>query len=366
VTFLPSGIVAAAVLQSWVLAGMLVLHAPNTAANRTLAGTLLVTGGVLITYSLGWTGRAEVSPWLAFLPVNLSLALGPLVYAYVVGLTSGAPPRQLSLHLAPAGAQLLYLLVLSLSTDPLRHVWKEEVHDDWVKPAIEGAVLLSMLAYGIASLRLLRRYRSWLSRERSDADQFAAHWVGHVVLALLVTLAILAALRLYTWWVGELETGPLFLWLAGWGAWFGVEGWRHAFRRFPSMLPAHAVVAVTSNDWAASGKEWRDRIEAGGWWRQPSLTLADTARRLGTNTAYLSRALNEGLGLNFNELVNAMRAAEAARLIDTSAGGDLLDIAYEVGFSSKATFNRAFRARHGCSPSAYRARLRSEKIDAIE
>ena len=36
-------------------------------------------------------------------------------------------------------------------------------------------------------------------------------------------------------------------------------------------------------------------------------------------------------------------------------GGDLLHIALESGFGSKASFNRAFRARFGMTPSAYRA-----------
>ncbi len=91
--------------------------------------------------------------------------------------------------------------------------------------------------------------------------------------------------------------------------------------------------------------------------------MADLAARLGTNTAYLSRAVNEGLGMNFNEMINRMRAAEAARQIDGNSSATLVQIALDAGFSSKATFHRAFRAVYGTSPSEFR-RLRSQ-ISAV-
>ena len=96
------------------------------------------------------------------------------------------------------------------------------------------------------------------------------------------------------------------------------------------------------------------------------LATIDVARRLGTNTTYLSRAINEGLGLNFNELINRMRAEEVARLLGQEAEPNLMQIAFEAGFSSKATFNRAFRAVHDMSPSAYREGLKSQKSAGLQ
>jgi AraC-like DNA-binding protein len=116
----------------------------------------------------------------------------------------------------------------------------------------------------------------------------------------------------------------------------------------------------TSRDWATLGEQWRQATEAAGWWREPDLSLAELARRLGTNTAYLSRAINEGLGVNFNAFVNRLRAEEVARQMQADpAARDLLQLALEAGFSSKATFNRAFRTAFGVTPSTFRQRVRS-------
>ena len=52
------------------------------------------------------------------------------------------------------------------------------------------------------------------------------------------------------------------------------------------------------------------------------LSLTDLARRLGTNTRYLSRAFNEGLGSSFSELINRQRVEEAKRRL--GADGEIL------------------------------------------
>jgi AraC-like DNA-binding protein len=93
-------------------------------------------------------------------------------------------------------------------------------------------------------------------------------------------------------------------------------------------------------------------LVAGQWWREPALELSELARRVGTNTNYLSRALNEGLGMSFSEFINRLWVEGAQeRLLGT---GEVLEIAFDVGFRSKASFNRAFKACAGESPTAWR------------
>lgn len=333
----------------------------NRPAGRRLALALIVLAGMTSVHLLGWTGRAAPSARAVFFPLSLPLALGPLLYGYVHALTWGRPVRRERLHFLPAAAQCGYLTAALLTPEPSRTAWKEIAHDDVIKPLIEGAVLLSLTGYSVAGMGLLRRYRAWLGRARSDADRYACRWIGRVLAALLLTLAVLTAVRLHTWYLGELETGSLQLWIAACSAWLGVEGWRHAERVFPTMeADVSPRPTPAGHDWAVLGERWRQTTEAAGWWREPDLTLAELARRLGTNTAYLSRAVNGGLGVNFNAFVNQMRAEEVARRMQADpAVVDLLQLALEAGFSSKATFNRAFRAVFDVPPSEFRRRFKS-------
>ena len=71
--------------------------------------------------------------------------------------------------------------------------------------------------------------------------------------------------------------------------------------------------------------------------------------------AHLSKVVNSGLDKNFNDFVNGYRVeAVKNKMSDPSTAHlTLLGIAYECGFNSKATFNRAFKKHAGVSPSAF-------------
>jgi AraC-like DNA-binding protein len=348
------GVLIALCGLSLALALALSLSSVNAAANRCLALALAVLVGMASVHLFGWTGRVEVPPVLAFTPFKLPLALGPAIYGYVHGLARGRLPPRAALHLLPAAALLAYLVAVLLLPPAVRFAWKENVHDDFIKPGIEAATLVSLAAYSVAGLRLLRRYRLWLSQARSDADRYGARWIGCVLVALLATGVMLAGVRLYTWFISEMNTGLMQIWFAVFAAYIGVQGWRGSERAFPRMDDEPRVVADPSQDWAALGHDWRERTRLSGWWREQDLTLAGLARRLGTNTGYLSRAVNDGLGVNFNEMINRMRAEEVARRLDAGDETPLIHIAEEAGFSSKATFNRVFRTVYGVSPSLWR------------
>ena len=138
--------------------------------------------------------------------------------------------------------------------------------------------------------------------------------------------------------------------------WLGLEGWRHAAHRFPVLAPSpDREPEAPARDWETTAVAWERRLRAEGWAREPGLTLADVARRLGTNETYVSRAFNAGLGRNFNAVVNGLRIDAIQARLAAGDAGELLTIALDEGFSSKASFNRLFRERTGMSPSAWRA-----------
>lgn len=353
-----SGVLLACCALNLALAVALWTSAQQNRSAKLLALALVVLAGMMVVYPLGWTGKEDAPAAVALLPFNLPLALGPLLYGYVVVLAIGSTPRRKATHLAPAAALFTYLVVAQFLPAEWQAAWKETIHDKWVKPFIEATVLVSLTGYSIAALRILRRYRRFISHTRSDADRFAMQWITRVLVGLTITLGLLMAVRLYTWNIGEVDGSGLTLWLGVLSAYLGVEGWRRSERRFPIM--EHVRDADTpAHNWHDLGAAWRAKTEAAEWWRDDDLTLADLAKRLGTNSAYLSRAINEGLGMNFNAMINQMRAQEVARQIDAGKAGNLTRSAFEAGFSSKATFNRAFQAACGMSPSAWRKRLKS-------
>ena len=93
----------------------------------------------------------------------------------------------------------------------------------------------------------------------------------------------------------------------------------------------------------------------------PELTFAGFVERMSAPERTVRTLINRHLGFDhFRAFLNHHRVAEACRLLaDTTRDDKLIAIALDSGFASLASFNRAFRAVEGCSPSAYRAAARS-------
>ena len=91
----------------------------------------------------------------------------------------------------------------------------------------------------------------------------------------------------------------------------------------------------------------------------PKLTLSELAQFLDTNSHELSHAINEGFKMNFFDFVNSYRIeAFKSKLKDPAfKNHTVLAMALESGFSSKTTFNRAFKKATGKTPRDYQSEL---------
>lgn len=94
-------------------------------------------------------------------------------------------------------------------------------------------------------------------------------------------------------------------------------------------------------------------------WLKPDLNMNDVARQLNTNTAYLSKVINEHLDTNFTAYINEFRVKEARRMLadKNCAHLSIEGISKMVGFNSKSAFNVAFRKFTGLTPSMFQQQI---------
>jgi AraC-like DNA-binding protein len=300
--------------------------------------------------------------WLTFAPLQISLAVAPLFYLYAHALVTGGWPANSKWHLAPGIAQFFFYFISFLLPLDIKMQWAE-----MASPAIVWisgvGVVVGLVYYCFASLRLLREYRLALSAARSDDHRYTARWLGAAIGALGVLLLIWTSFIVWDWLLPLGYQGLMGLYVAigAFALYLGFEAWRHAALPFPPLASLRAVADTLPppRDWQALGKTWAEKVRAEGWAADPELSLAILARRLGTNTGHLSRALNEGLGVGFSHFVNDLRARRVAEMLAEGRDDDLLNLALDAGFSSKASFNRAFATSFGMPPSQWRKRLKS-------
>lgn len=85
----------------------------------------------------------------------------------------------------------------------------------------------------------------------------------------------------------------------------------------------------------------------------PDLTLNDLAAEIRTSSHTLSRVINEHYDQTFGGYINHHRIQEFVRKAREENSSSFLGLALDVGFSSKTTFNRAFKKEFNMTPREY-------------
>ena len=91
-------------------------------------------------------------------------------------------------------------------------------------------------------------------------------------------------------------------------------------------------------------------------YKDPNLTISELARKIQVPTKELSNYINEVHRMNFSEYLNYHRVLKTKELLLSPEAKKytLVTLANEAGFSSKSTFNAAFKKQTGLTPSQYK------------
>ncbi|MCD9033697.1 AraC family transcriptional regulator [Luteimonas sp. Y-2-2-4F] len=344
--------------QAVLLAAALWRREANRRANRVLSVWLGLTAFDLAVRAANFsTGGA---PWL-WLPVRV-VSLFPflhasLFYLYVRTLVGGrAVSWRDAWHLAGFALSLAWFGVL------WRSLGARATPAFFASPWFDPALFAYALAYLAAALRLIHRYRRDLRQRRADADRWSLRW-----------LVLLVGGQLAIWAVAVLHAWLRLPWLEHATIYGAVAAWICAVGYFslaqPPVAPVPAAEPEAAGAEAAAPSppgdprvpEVRARLARlmaeQQLYREPALTVAQLARRSGYPEYLVSAVINRCLGGNFWEYINRLRIeAVCAHLADAADRRPVLDIAYACGFTSKSTFNGAFKRLLGETPSAYRRR----------
>ncbi|MBW0161372.1 MAG: AraC family transcriptional regulator, partial [Sediminibacterium sp.] len=106
-------------------------------------------------------------------------------------------------------------------------------------------------------------------------------------------------------------------------------------------------------------EKWKEQISslmaAQKLYEDPQLTITMVADRLGTHSKKVSQIINQGFGMNFNDYINSYRIESVIQKIDAgeTSSQTIMGLAYDAGFNSKSTFNRAFKRLKNMTPKEY-------------
>jgi AraC-like DNA-binding protein len=98
----------------------------------------------------------------------------------------------------------------------------------------------------------------------------------------------------------------------------------------------------------------REEVQQRKLFLNKRFSVAELAVFLGSNTKYVSAAINEATGMSFIHFINAFRIAESIRLIlEHGDASKPEEIAEQSGFNSKSSFYRQFQLFTSLSPQEF-------------
>lgn len=107
-----------------------------------------------------------------------------------------------------------------------------------------------------------------------------------------------------------------------------------------------------------------EKLENSDFFIQKDCNLYSTAKKIGTNTSYLSKALNEYKKQSFVEYLNNLRIDYVLKRLKNDSkfrAYTITAISEEIGYKSPNTFTKAFRKKTNLTPSYYIKQFNKEE-----
>ena len=369
----------------------------ETRSDKWLSLFLFLCILYIAPWMIGFAGWYDTQPYrdiLFYLPFQQLYFIGPVIFFYVQSLLN--PSFRFGKnewwHLLPGILYLLFSIIMVV-TDKLvlkKYYFLAGGQDPDFDTWYQLTGFASMLFYFFLSLRYYNLYKKLILQVVSYAELVSFRWVRNFLVAFLIMLFIKIVFFILgeitdmsywdTWWY-FFVFAILFYYIAITGYANSVET-KVAFKPHlltyrptlllnysPSLTLTESVteeaeiiaIGPASKDSVADEvlTEWKPKLlgllQEEKIYEDPELSLTQVAKQLQSNPSFISMVVNRGFGLNFNDFINQFRIEAVKEMLKKGEHKKqtLLGIAYECGFNSKATFNRAFKKVTGLTPKEW-------------
>ncbi len=338
----------------------------NVLASRLMVGMLVPMVVSHIGYLAIRTDLINILPQLFGLPFGSVFLFGPLFYLYVRAVID--PDFRMTwlsaLHFLPYAVQFIMnipflLMDKALWIDFVREFMAGQLQIGGYATVVLGLQNAHLLVYLIGTFRWVR------SQNERESNYFVPvgvrmRWVKGLIFAF--ALFLLTVFLLYVFIVVRGKFDPLtnYVYTAITTAIIYYVAFVFVLKpqiispdfnqRYRSYMPFEGE----------NGKIYIEKLQSLFDERKifidPDLKLSTVADCLGLPQHQVSKLINDKFGKSFTELVNEYRVREFMQRVNDPAfrSHSLLGIALDVGFSSKSSFNSAFKKITGKTPSEVR------------
>ncbi len=383
-------------LLGTVQGAFLALALLNTKSGDIRAHRILALLTFLFSMDLGeeflhQIGFFESVPDLLHVLAPIDLLYGPLIYLYVLQLTSpaghGAVTRDYW-HFFPALIGIVLLLPFFLLdgseklelTEALRTggaMENDTPHVMLIQLGLTLFILGTIVQLGLYllfSVKRLIRHSKNIKNKFSDIDKINLAWLRNMLVGLSCIYLLYLGDQFFPDLMGMNILGDfitvmavILIYTMGYLGLRQPAIFTHTYVSHQTAIEESVEKEVEKYHRSGLDKstssvflnELTGHMEANKPFLEGDLVLPQLARQLGISANYLSQIINEQLKVNFYDFINGYRVREAKRLIHYAGqkNTNILNIALDSGFNSKSAFYTAFKKATSMTPTQYRKTL---------
>ena len=329
---------------------------------HTLFAFMLTATLLYVGHYIYFNRAADLLPLSDILYVSANLTVYPLYLIYIIRLTSKwravywlmLLPGLLAIMATGTG-----YVVMTDEEDRmfvhnyLYHNSQTELTDmalfqAYIRQFCKLVFAIEVIATVVIGSMMIRRYDRMVDEFYADTDDKSMRNIQSI-LYLVLTIAILSFIvniigrARFTDHEIILTTTSLMF-----SALLFAIGYEGLHRHF-SIIDMRTNKEQVSNDDSAALKDAVNRsmteriialVENDKIYLQPDLKLDDLAQMMHTNRTYIYQAVNQQMGISFNEFINRYRIAHAKRLMASDPTLSMNDVALHSGFASLSSFYR--------------------------
>ncbi len=350
-------IFSAAVIQGLLMAFLFLLSKKKSYLPNQYLGGFVLTFSVMLAFFLCYWHMLQYK----YMHINYSLVslpylLGPLFFGYIQALLLNKKLNPL--HFLPfISVFLIYAPFYFHSAEWKMEYFRQEINlipfNHFINKVIGYGQFLSMAFYAFWTFKLFKQNPDYTNGKRGL-------WIKRLFYFFLgtVVLFIIGSLGITHFAISRIVDYILVFIMSSFAYSISTVSFLnpHLFEKkvldkqlkYPrsSMTDQEATNIIQKIELIMKNEEP---------YLEESFRLEGLANLIGIPSHQLSQALNQFYQTSFTDLVNQYRIEKAKSLLSPSSLKHLTieAIAYEVGFSSRATFYRAFKKFNGISPSAF-------------
>lgn len=319
---------------------------------------------------LNYTGY--ITKWLFLVDFSeaISFLIGPAFYLMIVSLTRGEVSKTNYLHFLFAPIYLVLQLPFLLASNEVKyHAYLHSYYPDitrphnfgetrwfWVTDHHTEATLISLGLYALLGLyEVIRAFR--IKKESIWKPVSATLRILRAGLLQLVTFfALIVLVKMFN----KNDTGDHLF-----AAYLTIPVYLTSFRviRQSGFFKQSTLTeqlkykssTLTEEQQRATLDKLKRVMETEKPFLKSDFSLPQLAERLKLSVHIVSQVINDGLRKSFFEMTAEYRVEAAKQLLKDQPNIKIEEIAEQVGYNSKSSFNTAFKKLTGKTPSEFRA-----------